>query len=203
MTSRSTSEGPGDLARPLRSLLDPMEPWITDAEADERTWSVVSPIQRHRVGEDADVILRRRVAELLGAPAAEVRVGRSCGRCGSAAHGRPWARAIGRRDEVGVSLSRCGPHLLTAVSGTARIGVDIESVAAVAAGWDPGLVLHPSESGHASTAQERAAMWCRKEAILKLLGDGLDTPMSSIRVADFEVVDVPAPQGYCAAYALQ
>lgn len=200
MTSRNTSEGPGEIARPLRHLPGLMEP---RCKADERTWGVESPIRRHHVGEDADEILRRRVAELLGAPVVEVRVGRSCGRCGSAAHGRPWARASGRQGETGVSLSRSGPHLLTAVTGAGRIGVDIESIAAVTAGWDPGLVLHPSESARASTVQERAAMWCRKEAILKLLGDGLDTPMSSIQVADFDVVDVPAPQGYCAAYALQ
>lgn len=157
-------------------------------------------IRRHGVDEDADRLLRDQVAELLGVPVTDVQGGRSCGRCGSSIHGRPWARAVGRTTEVGVSLSRSGLHLLTAVSPTPRIGVDIESVAAVDAGWDPALVLHPSET--ARTAAERAAMWCRKEAIVKALGHGLDLAMPTIRVADFEVVDVPAPSGYAAAYAL-
>lgn len=160
----------------------------------------MTPIRRHEVSEDADQLLRLRVAELLGVAVSEVKVGRSCGRCGSSTHGRPWARTDGRTAEVGVSVSRSGPHLLTAVSPTRRIGVDVESVAAVDAGWDPALVLHPSET--AQTAAERAAMWCRKEAIVKALGHGLDLAMPTIRVADFEVVDVPVPSGYAAAYAL-
>jgi phosphopantetheinyl transferase len=44
-------------------------------------------------------------------------------------------------------------------------------------------------------------MWCRKEAILKALGTGLATPMSEIRVADWQVVDIEAPEGLAAAVA--
>ncbi|WP_129670045.1 4'-phosphopantetheinyl transferase family protein [Phytoactinopolyspora endophytica] len=159
-------------------------------------------IAMHPADENADAVLRFRVADLLCVAEGVVRVGRLCGRCGSAAHGRPWARMTGAPAQVGVSLSRSGSHLLTAVTTTHDIGVDIESVAAVDAGWEPRLVLHPAEAELVRTAGERAAMWCRKEAILKALGDGLDTPMASIRVADFEVIDVPAPEGYRAAYAI-
>jgi phosphopantetheinyl transferase len=42
-------------------------------------------------------------------------------------------------------------------------------------------------------------MWCRKEAILKALGTGLRTPMSEIRVADWAVEDIPAPEGFAAS----
>lgn len=162
----------------------------------------MSPIRRHRVDEDADQLLRLRVAELLAVPVTDVRVGRSCGRCGSSTHGRPWARATGRSVEVGVSLSRSGPHLLTAVTATRTIGVDIESVTAVDAGWNPRLVLHPSEAPLGRTAVERARLWCRKEAIVKALGEGLDIALPTIRIDEFEVVDVPAPAGHVAAYAL-
>lgn len=162
----------------------------------------MSPIRRHRVDEDADQLLRLRVAELLDVPITDVRVGRSCGRCGSSVHGRPWARAAGRSSEVGVSLSRSGPHLLTAVTARGSIGVDIESVTTVDAGWDPRLVLHPSEATLGSTPVERARIWCRKEAIVKALGQGLDIAMPTIRIDGFEVIDVPAPAGHVAAYAL-
>ncbi len=160
--------------------------------------------QLHRAEEDADAILRDRVAALLSIEPADVLVGRSCGRCGSSAHGRPWARRRGRRDEVAVSLSRCGEHLMTAVSADGAVGVDLEAVAAVARLGDRSLVLHPNETvpGRMPTAGELAAMWVRKEAILKALGVGLDTPMAEIRVADFDVVDLPAPPGHVAALAV-
>ena len=169
-------------------------------------------VQRHAATEDADGILRCRVALLLDVPPGRVRVGRACPHCGSSAHGRPWARLDGSGREVPVSISRSGSHLLTAVwpGGRAggrggdgsRIGVDIESVAAIARGGEPALVLHPSERDAVRTDSERAAMWCRKEAILKALGDGLETPMTAIRAADFTVHDLPAPLGFRAALAV-
>lgn len=170
-------------------------------------------MQLHAASEDADEVLRRRVSRLLDVPPDRVRVGRACPHCGSSAHGRPWARLPGSRREVAVSISRSGPHLLTAVRENSdighgsSIGVDIESVADVARGWDPALVLHPSERAEAEGAvtgvdAERAAMWCRKEAILKALGDGLETPMAAIRAADFTVHDLPAPPGHRAALAV-
>ncbi|HEX7353161.1 MAG TPA: 4'-phosphopantetheinyl transferase superfamily protein [Brachybacterium sp.] len=156
-----------------------------------------------RAEEDADAILRERVAQLLGLQPSEVLVGRSCPRCGSSAHGRPWARGKGRRHEVPVSLSRCGEHLLTAVGGRRPLGVDLESISAVGRGWDPGLVLHPSERAGAERAgpREQAALWAGKEAVLKALGTGLGTPMSSLRLADFAVEALAAPPGHVAALA--
>ena len=143
----------------------------------------------------------------------DAQVGRLCPQCGSEAHGRPWARADGVRVEV--SVSRSGPHLLTAVSGgaggpgtgTGAIGVDVESVEAVAARWDPGVVLAPGEGADVgATAEERAAIWVAKEAVLKAWGVGLARPMTSFRLADLagsvELTQLPAPPGYAAAVAL-
>lgn len=154
-----------------------------------------------RAEEDADALLCDRVAAVLAVAAAEVRVGRICPRCGSARHGRPRAR-VGRL-EVPVSLSRCGLHLLTAVRADGPVGVDIESIAAVGRGWDEELVLHPSERGRRAprTPEARAAVWARKEAVLKLLGTGLATPMSALRLAEHDVQDLPAPPGHVAALA--
>ena len=175
--------------------------------------SALRIVHLHSALEDADAILRDRVAVLLGIPGADVLVGRSCPRCGSSAHGRPWARPRDAREEVHVSLTRCGEHLMTAVSTEGPVGVDLESIAAVDRGWDPELMLHPSERsvGEPRGSQERgnpqeprdpegrAAVWARKEAVLKALGTGFGTPMSTVRLADFAVFDLPAPPGHVAA----
>lgn len=189
-------------------------------------------VRFHAVEQDADDILRRRIADLLGAAdgtrgssepdpdadadadadaqpgaaadaelGASIRVGRLCPRCGSAAHGRPWARAAALSVPIGVSLSRSGPHLATAVRAGDPIGVDIEGIRAVASRWDETLVAHPSERGRATSALDQARMWSRKEAVLKALGTGLAVPMAQIVLAEHTVVDVPAPAGYVAAVA--
>lgn len=156
----------------------------------------------HPSNEDADQLLRIHVADVFGPELdpADVRVGRHCARCGAETHGQPWALVRGAGD-VFVSLSRSGPHLVTALSTVGPIGIDVESVDDVAAGWDPALVLHSSES--AESPQEQAELWCRKEAILKASGEGLDVSMPSVRAVDHDVVDLPAPEGHRAAYAIR
>lgn len=154
-------------------------------------------------GLAADDALRIHVSSLVAVPAGEVWVGRHCPACGSDRHGRPWARAAER--PVHVSLSRAGEHVVTAVADH-PVGIDAEPIAAVAARWDPTLVLHPSEPdgtpGVLDIDEERAAVWCRKEAILKALGTGLDSSMTTIRCADWAVEDVPAPPGLAASTAV-
>lgn len=167
--------------------------------AEERALEVI--VQLHCAQEDADDVLRRRVAALHDVPAEAVRVGRACPRCGSSLHGRPWAQ-IGAL-EIPVSLSRCGPHLMTAVAPAGAVGVDLEAIAAVGRGWDEELVLHPQERRRSAprTDAERAAVWARKEAVLKMLGTGLATAMSAVDLAEHQVIDVPAPPGHVAALA--
>ena len=146
---------------------------------------------------DVAEALASHVRGLLGP--GDVETGRLCPECGSHAHGRPWARH--GSTTVPVSLSHCRPHLVTAVGWTAPIGVDVESVAAVAGRWDPSLVLAPGEV--ARTPEEQARTWVRKEAVLKAYGVGLARPMERLVLADFdgELVDVPAPPGHVAAVA--
>ncbi|UTT66846.1 4'-phosphopantetheinyl transferase superfamily protein [Janibacter sp. CX7] len=154
-------------------------------------------IQWHR-GLSADAALRAHLLRGSRCELAslETATGRHCTACGSERHGRPWARlADGSRPHV--SLARCGDVVVTAVDPLRPVGVDVEDITAVDARWDPTLVLAPGE--RADTPAERAATWCRKEAILKALGTGLRTPMSEIRCANWPVEDLAAPPGLAAA----
>jgi 4'-phosphopantetheinyl transferase len=142
----------------------------------------------HDASMDAATALETHARSLLGP--GDVTSGRLCPTCGSDAHGRPWLRHLGQ--PVHVSLSRSGPHLVTAI-GPVSLGVDVE-----VAHIDvlPSLVLAPGETG------DLALTWARKEAILKARGTGLRTPMSSVLLADESWQDLPAPEGYVAALAV-
>ena len=110
--------------------------------------------------------------------------------------------ATSTRPVLGVSLSRSGPHLLTAVRVGGGIGVDLEEIAAVDRGWDPALVLHPAEASQDRTAEDRARLWAGKEAVLKLLGTGLRTPMPEVRLAEHDLREAEAPDGFVILVAL-
>ncbi|MGP5259380.1 4'-phosphopantetheinyl transferase family protein [Brachybacterium paraconglomeratum] len=178
-------------------------------------------LRLHPVTADADRVLAAHVADVVGVQPDEIRVGRHCPSCGAVSHGRPWARVVGTADggtgtwgradgratagrgaatsprpEIGVSLARSGPHLLTAVRLGGGIGVDLEEIAAVDRGWDPSLVLHPAEAGQDRSAEDRARLWAGKEAVLKLLGTGLRTPMPEVRLEDHDLREAEAPEGF-------
>ena len=184
-------------------------------------------LRLHPVTADADRALAAHVADVVGVQPDEIRVGRHCPACGAVSHGRPWARVVGTADGsagtrdradgratagrgaatstrpvLGVSLSRSGPHLLTAVRVGGGIGVDLEEAAAVDRGWDPSLVLHPAEAGQDRTAEDRARLWAGKEAVLKLLGTGLRTPMPEVRLAEHDLREAEAPDGFVILVAL-
>ncbi len=162
---------------------------------------VTVDLRWHPVDLGGDAALASHIGAVLGD--GEVSTGRLCPSCGSPDHGRPWARHDGH--EVHVSLSRAGPHLLTAVSlvsaVVSAVGVDVESVTDVDSQWDADLVLARGEVADESLA--RARVWAAKEAILKAYGVGLTRPMTELALADFdgELVDVPAPDGFVAALA--
>lgn len=146
-----------------------------------------SDVAWHDASMDAAAALETHARSLLGP--GDVMSGRLCPSCGSDAHGRPWARHNG--EPLHVSLSRSGPHLVTAIAGS-PVGVDVE-----VAHIDvlPSLVMAPGETG------DLALTWARKEAILKARGTGLTTPMSLVVLADEDWSDLGAPEGYVAALA--
>lgn len=146
----------------------------------------------HSASLGAATALELHARSLLGP--GEVTSGRLCPACGSDEHGRPWVRHDGR--SLHVSLSRSGPHLVTAIAPVEfglPVGVDVEVTAIDVL---PSLVLAPGETA------DLAQAWARKEAILKARGTGLTTPMSAVVLADERWQDLAAPEGYVAALAL-
>jgi len=149
---------------------------------------------RWHVDLHADEALTRHASAYFGF--GSVAVGRFCPACGSTRHGAPWLRHAGRR--VPVSLSRAGGHVVTVIAER-PVGVDIESVAAVARRWDPALVLAAGEVAHG--ADEQAQLWVCKEAILKARGTGLAVPMSRTPIIGVDVRPIDAPRGFVGAVA--
>lgn len=155
----------------------------------------VVSVRWHLATRNADDALREHLSASRTVDPDQWQVGRLCPRCASSAHGQPWVKPFGF-----VSLSRSGSHLVTAVSMAGPIGVDVESLESLAK--QDVEIAHPTEAQTVRTREQRATMWVRKEAILKMLGCGLTQPMAHLRVGDYDVRDVPAPEGYRAAVAI-
>jgi 4'-phosphopantetheinyl transferase len=170
----------GHFDAPFNSLLD-------DAERDRA--------ERYRLPRDraqfvvGAALTRAAGAILLEAPgtAADVRIDRTCSRCGGA-HGvprlvdAPWAR---------LSVTHAGGMVGVAVGVGARFGLDVEPIRDPP---DAALLTATSTSreramvaASPSPAREFARLWTRKESLLKALGTGLDTPPETVDVAG----DVP------------
>ncbi|TLM84987.1 4'-phosphopantetheinyl transferase superfamily protein [Pseudarthrobacter sp. NamE2] len=138
---------------------------------------------------------RRFAAELLGVRGSRLVAAYSCPRCGTGpgiTHGRPGYLLDGGPAPLVLSLSRAaGWTLLAAVAGppdSCRLGVDVEDPARTGFDGFPALALTHAEQqvvGHLSGGAllaGRARLWARKEAVLKMTGDGLRTAPSSLDV---------------------
>lgn len=95
--------------------------------------------------------------------------------------GKPFLR---QHPQLHFNLSHSGSLAVCALSDT-PVGVDVECIAPM----DAGVVsycLSAAEQAHlyASPTQERTfcKLWTRKESCLKLLGQGLDSPLSRLSV---------------------
>lgn len=135
-----------------------------------------------RAAEAATKLLGVEIARLWKVPAEEVRLARSCPRCGSSDHGRPTVLPRDRSHPPFVSLSRAGDVVVVAVSERGPVGVDVERLDALRfAGFD-NVALHQHEI--APTIEARAATWVRKESLLKATGDALHLDPRLIRLSD-------------------
>jgi len=125
-------------------------------------------------------LLAETVAEATALPVCAIEIAQRCGTCGSAEHGRPFVAAPSTlTGSVRVSLSRAGELTVVAVSWAGAVGIDLEDIAAVRrAGFDDVAFTAAERSelaglDHADADYARAVLWTRKEAVLKLTGDGL------------------------------
>lgn len=177
--------------------------WTEEQERDAR--ELLDTVERRR----ADAMMpgpravflsgrlaqRRFAAELLDEPAAALTVDYACPRCGQGAgvtHGRPGYTLRGTALPLTLSLARTsGWILLAAVRDPApglRIGVDVEDPARMDfKGFDSVALTqaeHEALGGLAVPAllRRRAELWARKEAWLKMTGEGLRTAPDTVDV---------------------
>jgi 4'-phosphopantetheinyl transferase len=165
--------------------------------------------------------LRTLAAELLDLPASELTTNFGCPRCGTGpdlSHGRPGYALRGKPAPLALSLSRTsGWILLGAVvepPAGVTIGVDLEDPARLDFDGFDGVALTDAErsalaelSGPALLC-ERARLWARKEAWLKMTGRGLTAAPDTVDVLhraelrDLAPGEAGLPLGLRAAVAL-
>ncbi|ALV40252.1 hypothetical protein AU252_02930 [Pseudarthrobacter sulfonivorans] len=165
--------------------------------------------------------LRTFAAELLDIPASDLTTHFSCPRCGSGpelSHGRPGYTLRGGPVPLALSLSRSsGWILLGAVvdpPAGVTMGLDLADPSGMAFEGFDGVALTTTEraalTGLAGPQllQERARLWARKEAWLKMTGDGLATApdtldvLSRPEIRDLAAGEAGLPHNLRAAVAL-
>lgn len=182
------------------------------APAERTRLDRAAPSDRDAVAS-ALLLARLAVADACGLAVDQVRVGRRCPRCGSAAHGVPVARRADGGPVPWLSLSRAGDLVVVALSDNRPVGVDAETVRTVdaeaarpldaegARPVTPGsacrvgatprdgeddlarVVLAPGEPPAAGT-HGLLRTWTRTEAVLKAAGTGLAVDPRALRVSD-------------------
>lgn len=165
-------------------------------------------------------------ADLLGVPASKLRAAYECPQCGAVpdiVHGRPGYLLDGGPAPLLLSASRTSGWVLFAAvvqpETGLRLGVDVENAAGTEFGGFDDVVLTAREHHHLKAmdpghrAQERARLWARKEAWLKMTGEGLRVRPDSVDTLekpglwDFElpasVEGQDLPTGLAAAVAVR
>jgi 4'-phosphopantetheinyl transferase len=173
---QDSTEAVAGLERSASQLLDRAE--------RERARAMVQPVRADFLA--GRIAQRLFAAELLGVRAGDLAASYSCPQCGSGAlipHGRPGYTLAGTPVPLLLSLSRvAGWTLLAAVAEPApgeRLGVDAEDPLLMDFEGFDAVALAPSElqavaALHGSALlRERARLWARKEAFLKMTGEGL------------------------------
>jgi phosphopantetheinyl transferase (holo-ACP synthase) len=136
-------------------------------------------------GTHSRSLMSRAAGLALGASEGRMTIGTLCAHCGSAAHGQPFVEG---HASCGVSFSRAGDNAVAAARDHSRIGVDIESLRAVAAHRVEDILLSTAEraTGDHLGPLERdrylARLWVAKEAVTKLVGLGLRIEGTTIEV---------------------
>ncbi|WP_373459432.1 4'-phosphopantetheinyl transferase superfamily protein [Nocardioides zeae] len=124
-------------------------------------------------------LVRLAVGARLGLPPSEVEVDRTCAGCGSD-HGRPLLRGT----SLTCSLSHSGAHVALALADSGAVGLDLEDAGRRVEYWQDllGQVVGGVEPRPISR-DGFLRIWTRKEALLKLSGEGLRRQMSSLALS--------------------
>jgi len=137
----------------------------------------------------AHVLARLVVAELTGSAASGVVLTQRCTTCGGP-HGRPYVEPAALSDPAApphVSWSHTADLVVAAATCVGPVGVDAESVSAIARAGVDRIALAEAERAQLESAEDpdrwRAIWWARKESLLKATGDGLTLPMSRVVVS--------------------
>ncbi|MFF5258397.1 4'-phosphopantetheinyl transferase family protein [Actinomadura viridis] len=155
----------GDARPGLVAFLDPVERarrerYLHDADRDRFTLGVV--------------LSRMAAGARLGVPPEAVPLTRACRDCGEP-HGPP-AVAGGPH----LSVSHSGDRVAVAVSPYGPVGVDVEEDGRIGEGVAAQLLADDEPRADAAGL---LAYWTRKEALLKVTGDGLRVPLTDVHVS--------------------
>ena len=138
-----------------------------DAE-ERRRLAAITDAPTARAYAVLHLLARDVLGRVLGCTAGEVALDRTCTRC----HGQHGAPRVVGHPGLHVSLSRTPDLVAVVVSMDARVGIDVERVAAAGFPGFDAVATHPSELSADLDDRERAVSWVRKEAALKALGVG-------------------------------
>jgi 4'-phosphopantetheinyl transferase len=159
----------------------------------------------------AAALLRLVVEAETGIAVDRVRIDRTCPKCAEP-HGKP--QIVGA--DVHVSISHSGDKVALALTRAAAVGVDVEAVADRDVTGLARTVLAPAEPIHRT--EDFYTYWCRKEAVVKATGAGLQVPLIEVVVSpadtparlvsyrgaalECSLSDLPVGPGYAAAVAV-
>ncbi|MET4146984.1 4'-phosphopantetheinyl transferase superfamily protein [Arthrobacter sp. UYCo732] len=165
--------------------------------------------------------LRTFAAELLDVSASDLTTHFSCFRCGSGpgvSHGRPGYTVKGRPVPLALSLARSSGWILLGAlvdpPAGVTIGVDLEDPARLDFDGFDTVALTPDEGAAvagfsgADLLNERARLWARKEAWLKMTGEGLNVSPDTLdvlhrpEIRDLAAGEAGLPLDFRAAVAL-
>ena len=135
-------------------------------------------------------LLIHLVARLAGVDAASVALAQRCPHCGAPGHGPLRVSIDGSSSGAPlVSLARAGGLLALAVTAAGPVGIDLESLAALAHAPLNDVVLSPAETATLAmlsptiAASALAAIWTTKEAVLTAAGVGLQVDPRELTIA--------------------
>lgn len=203
--------------------LDGRSVGYVDAGERARGTRIVDPAVRHRFLAGRSWV-RDLLSEASGIDSRQLDARFTCPACKAVDHGQPGWTTDGKLLPIAASIGRSGAWA-AAVVDTSRslptVGIDLEQISRFGGSELDESVFTPAEQSQIQGVREadrprlRAALWSRKEAVLKAAGTGLMVdpavvdvlePVARVGARDYSVRDVPPadlklPDGFVVALA--